>query len=462
MEDRKDFNPHDLLDRAVDSVLRGPIPDELPPDRVAQLAAVVRHAADQPHPISLIERIKNMKPRTKIAVAVAVLIALVGLTPWLVPGGGVALAFVDVAEALTDVQSARWKSTRVVKRPQGKVETVQEIGMFLAPSRERKETAIPGVPGGKTIAILDGRKAIFLNPMLKQATVLDVKMNIEGFPQEKGPFGMTFLGLRQTVVAAQSGDLGKAEPLGIEVIDGRRAVGFRMRYGHAETKIWADPKTSLPIRVEYLISGETEIHIVMTDFEIDPDLDESLFSLDVPEGYTVDKLQLDMPKNPLVFLAKTLGIAAELNGGVFPSALRGEQGLVNTLPRLGPEYLEKKYFKDYSGKKDPAAYAEYFMKKYGNDPAKMRKAAAEIRKATADLSMYTAGALAILNGLSPKQDWHYAGKDVKLNAPNRPIFWWKPPKKSGKYEVIYADLSVKEVGPEDVPKVPQSEGSPQQ
>jgi len=409
-----------------------------------------------------------MKLTTRIAVAAAVLVAAVGLMSWLVPGRGAALAFVNVAEALSNVQSARWKSTTVTKQPQAEPVTEHKIGMFLAPSRERIETAVPGVPGAKSIAILEGRKALFLNPMLKQATVVNVKINIEGFPREAGPWGRTFLDLRETAVAAQSGKLGEAKPLGTQVVDGRRAVGFRMQHDRAQTTIWADPKTSLPIRVEYAISGDTEIHTVMTDFEIDPDLDESLFSLEVPEGYTLlDTLRLDIPKTPLISLARTLGMAAELNDGVFPSALLGEQGHYRTLPRLGQAYIEKKYGKDFAAfVEKKVAKASAGMSQAEGDRSDLQKELADMRREALVIPATIASTHALLRNLSPKHDWHYAGKDVKLNTPNRPIFWMKDwlnrPTKGGKYEVIYADLSVKEVGPEDVPKVPASEGSPKQ
>ena len=42
MENREDFHHDDLLERAVDAVLRDPIPDAPPPDQVAQLVAIVR------------------------------------------------------------------------------------------------------------------------------------------------------------------------------------------------------------------------------------------------------------------------------------------------------------------------------------------------------------------------------------------------------------------------------------
>jgi hypothetical protein len=42
---------------------------------------------------------------------------------------------------------------------------------------------------------------------------------------------------------------------------------------------------------------------------------------------------------------------------------------------------------------------------------------------------------------------------VKLGTPNRPIFWYKPTG-AEKYRVVYADLSVKELTPEEVKKLP--------
>ena len=60
---------------------------------------------------------------------------------------------------------------------------------------------------------------------------------------------------------------------------------------------------------------------------------------------------------------------------------------------------------------------------------------------------------------APPDALHYAGKDVKLGTPNRPILWIER-KRDGRCMVIYADLSVKDVPAEEAPTVPQSEGSP--
>jgi outer membrane lipoprotein-sorting protein len=425
MENREEFHHDDLLERAVDAVLRDPMPGELPPDQVAQLVAAVRQAADKPYPITFIERIENMKLRTRIAVAAAVLVACVGLMSWLVPGSGTALAFGDVVEALNSVQSATWKTATEVKRPKNEAVAWSGTGMFLAPSHERIETTSGGK---KSIQIYDGKKdkAIILDQDAKTVTVI----NLKNLPSES-PYGRTFQGFRDLVASAQNGGAFKAERLDVNNIDGRPAQGFRIHLGAVEVKIWADPKTLLPIRVEETGGDATgsEVRIVMSDFQVGAHLDESLFSLDAPAGYTIQEtMQIDLSKKPAAYLADALKWAAEHNDGVFPAAIRGEEGLDGVMRRAGAE----------------------MAKKFANNKP-------EMTKLVTDMSMKLGGAFGFLFALPPDA-WHYAGKDVKLNAPNRPIFWYQL-KTDAKCTVIYADLSIKEVPAEEAPKAP-AKGNP--
>jgi outer membrane lipoprotein-sorting protein len=418
MNDRNDFNHDDLLDRAVQAVLRGPVPDEPSPAKLAELIAQVRHAADQPQPIRLIERIKNMKPMTRITVAATVLIAFAGLMSWLAPHGGTSTAFAAVAEALNAVQSATWKTETTVKGPDGMPITTSWKNMFLAPSHERLEIAADGgKPAGATI--IDGKKdkMITLLPDTKTAFVV----NFKNLPKQN-PMGRTFQGLRELVANAQSGKGGKVERLGEKTVDGRRAEGFHIQLGAIDVKLWADPRTLLPIRIEQTTS---ETRVVMTNFQTGMNLEPSLFSIDVPAGYTVpNTAQLDFSKKPINYVADALKIAAGYNGGVFPQELRGEHGIDGIVFR-GERELKKK------------------------NPAAQMKLAAIM-----ELSSKLGGAFGVLYSLRPENDWHYAGKDVKLGTPNRPIFWYKP-KKDGDYVVLYADLSVKEVAAKDVPNAPK-------
>ena len=60
-------------------------------------------------------------------------------------------------------------------------------------------------------------------------------------------------------------------------------------------------------------------------------------------------------------------------------------------------------------------------------------------------------------GLKPENDPHYVGSGVKLDTPACPILWYKPTG-ADKYRVIYADLSVKDMAPDDVKKLPEATG----
>jgi hypothetical protein len=49
------------------------------------------------------------------------------------------------------------------------------------------------------------------------------------------------------------------------------------------------------------------------------------------------------------------------------------------------------------------------------------------------------------------RDWSYTGAGVKFGDADTAIFWYQP-QGSDTYRVIYGDLSVKDIAPEDLPK----------
>jgi outer membrane lipoprotein-sorting protein len=427
MENPQDFHRDDLLKRAVEAVLRDPIPDDLPPERVAQLMAAVQQAADRPYPSSIIERIKHMKPRTRFAVAASVLVVFFGLTSWLLPGGGTALAFADVAEALNNVQSASWKATSVTTvKPPGVAEettvTTEARCTFLAPSRERTETTVAGQT--VSIYIVDGQKnkAISLMPASKTALVFNTK-NVR---PEDNPFGRTFQGLRELVAGAQSGEAGTVERLGGKTIDGRPAEGFRIERASMKIELWADRETQLPIRVESTIA-ELKTRTVMTDFQVNMPVDASLFAVDVPSDYTVQSTTDVDVSQGWGLVAQALKMAAELNDGEFPAGLTGEEGVVSIIQRGAKRLAEKGQ----------------------GSPEETLKLSMDVAKNVAAMVGFVAAA--------PPDALHYAGKDVKLGEPNRPILWFD--QKGGQRSMVfYADLTFKEVPTAETRNFPASEG----
>jgi hypothetical protein len=175
---------------------------------------------------------------------------------------------------LNDVGSATWKITSVIKSPGHGAETSAGTGMFLAPSHERMEKT---AGGRQEIDIWDRQKdkAIRLVPAAKTAVVLESARPFPG-----GAWGKTFPHLRHLIESGRSGAGGYGERLGTRTVDGRNAEGFRFRLGSAEITIWADEKMSVPVRVEKVASvGDEEVRTVMTDFQINKKLDESLFAL---------------------------------------------------------------------------------------------------------------------------------------------------------------------------------------
>ncbi len=80
---------------------------------------------------------------------------------------------------------------------------------------------------------------------------------------------------------------GTEEDLGVRQIEGRNARGFRsMSWSGNELTFWIDAETDLPVRLE-IVHTNVGRKIILSDFEFTADLDESLFSTAVPDGYTL-------------------------------------------------------------------------------------------------------------------------------------------------------------------------------
>lgn len=88
---------------------------------------------------------------------------------------------------------------------------------------------------------------------------------------------------------------GTEELLGEQEIDGKLATGFRVsqedQYFEYDITIWADPERGVPVIVEAnakpLDRSYPSIKWLMENFDLDVQLDEELFSLNLPAGYTL-------------------------------------------------------------------------------------------------------------------------------------------------------------------------------
>jgi outer membrane lipoprotein-sorting protein len=391
--------------------------------------------------------------------------------------------------------------------PDGKVVTKE------VPSATPKELKSEGVGG---IMILDYQtgKGLVLAPKMKTAQVMDMRKLMA----KRGPKPNMFEMIRQVVREGNSASGEKVETLGEKEVEGQKAVGFRIPIrGMGNMTLWADPQTALPIRIEYdkmeLADGK-RLRIMMNNFRFDIELDHALFSLTPPPSYSIQTLEIPMPTED--DLARTLRIVAEHNKGVFPKAIgynkEFTEGLYGSMfpdmKKIESEMwkirkkIEEKYGKSPEAEqatakalmllmvkgtfgKDSEAVEAAVMplfdkmaeekkeieKKYGKEEKspKAKKALEAIQakwmeeytKATMPftqkLMLKRQAGLTFYMALTPKNDPHYVGGGVKLGTPDRAIFWYKPTGAEN-YRVLYADLTFKELTPDEVKSLPEGVG----
>ena len=90
-------------------------------------------------------------------------------------------------------------------------------------------------------------------------------------------------------------------------------------------------------------------------------------------------------------------------------------------------------------------YQRKKMKEKGQEPTE--ESMLELQKTI--MKMSRGGMFA--QNLPAESNWHYAGMDVEFGDSEKAIFWYRP-EGSITYRVIYGDLSVKDVSPDNLPK----------
>jgi outer membrane lipoprotein-sorting protein len=288
--------------------------------------------------------------------------------------------------------------------------------LVLEPGRLRQE-----MPTGE-VRITDynaGRMTI-LTPAQKSAQLSDIPKQ-----QKSANF---FDHLRTTVRAAKDDAHSKRESLGEKQIDGRKTMGFRLKTPDHETTIWGDPKTGLPILVEMTLALLPNTKITMTDFEFDVELDEALFAVKAPDGYSV--VQVDVAATPIAEqdLIAALKMLSDHNQGRFPDTF--DNGTIAS------------FVTDWAARNNPVQPGSAQMNKL------------------AGLSVALNRGMAFAVALPAESKARYAGKGITRDDKTAPVFWYQPVGTSS-FRVIYADLSVKaqKAAPESPNAVPVNAGA---
>jgi outer membrane lipoprotein-sorting protein len=344
------------------------------------------------------ELMRRPIPRLLVGAA-CLLVAAVWL---LVPGRqSTAQAFNRMADAIVAAKTARFQMEVAIEgQPKQKFQAY-----YLAPGKFRQEI-------GEVVNISDfsAGKIVSLVASQKIATV----MNLERQSPEEATNSNYFERFRQLLSHERDADEDHFQRLPEKEIGGKQVIGFRWDSPTATFTLWGDPATGQPVLIESTWNGMPPTEVTMQDFEINVDLKESMFDLRPPKGYKVQSLNVDASKPKEQDLVHALQSFSDLADGQFP----------DTFDIIG---LTAQVSKLMAGK--------FTAKGQGPTDAEVRQ--------MMNVSMQIGRGSGFVLNLPPAADAHYAGKGVKLNTPDRPIFWYKP-EGAPQYRVIYADLLVKD------------------
>jgi hypothetical protein len=187
--------------------------------------------------------------------------------------------------------------------------------------------------------------------------------------------------------------------------------------------------------------------MVLSDFQFDVPLDESLFSLTPPEGYKMQEMNMDWSGGGEKDVIEILRRSADMDNGVFPESLLDQKLIMKITMKTTMKWsfemgkqaaiAAAKHAKERAEGKEPEKTVPPEM------PPEMQKEQSETSNLIGRMTTF----------LTENTGWKYAGKGVKLGDAQTPIFWYIP-KGSKQGRVIYGDLSVRDIAVDQLPHDP--------
>ncbi len=323
---------------------------------------------------------------------------------------GPKLTFAQVIEPILKAQTAAYD---IIFGPDdGRKPVVHDLVMG---SRIRRRVA-----GSRAVTIIDlkNRRVLFLNEANMEARY--GYREPKGMPSNRNfpkgiASGQNYLEeLKNTIIRLKDMPDFTIEKLGRKQLDGHEVVGFFASHPKLDITIWADVDTGLPVRIEHNVGT---MHVTCKNMKFDIPMEEEMFSMEVPAGYTVQKpITADLQPTEGNFIEGLRLIAEKLNYGRFP---------------------------------DDISY-ESLYRWMTSGPINSQFNAMSKEEAQA-ISLELIKFIGFTTFFPGEGKWTYQGKGVRLGETETPIFWYRP-EGSETYRVIYGDLHVENVDPEDLPE----------
>lgn len=336
------------------------------------------------------------------AAAVVALAVILGLS--LFTGDGAGKAYAKVVGQLHQAHTLTFSMvtrTGVASMPTVRIDMAyRDTGQFRSTSADGYVTVL------ETTAT--GVKGISLVPPTRSYVAFEIA-NASKDPA-KDPW-MTVEKLR-SLPAQASRALGRRE------IDGRTLDGFVAQEDDGTATVWIDPQTGQLVRAELEFAGTPDMNMILSDFQFDIPLDDSIFSVEPPKDYTPVQVSADAASVTEQDFIEFLRLWSNWTiDATFPPTVSGVE-----IAKVAVQMAREGKF---AGPYAPAYGAE-------RQPQVMYRGMVFVTQL-------------------PGGTWRYAGQNVRFGDPAVPVFWYQPAG-SAACRVIYADLHVATVTPESLPK----------
>ncbi len=257
---------------------------------------------------------------------------------------------------------------------------------------------------------IENARMLHLESGKKEARYFDMKGPLQFGTQEFLNF------IRTTIRQLQEQPQFAAETLGSKDIDGRTTVGYAAGDEKVKIEIWADTKTSRPVRIVMTMGPQV---VTLKNFQFDIPVDAALVSMDLPAGYTLQKAEVDLADaTEEDFVASLKVWAGVLRDGTFPEGITNDQ-YMKQIPLL-----------------------EGAVGRLNLSPQEAEKTGTSFVKGMMFISLFAA---------KGHEQWHYDGGGVKLGDATKAIFWYRP-KDAQNYRVVYGDLHTADLPADRLPQ----------
>lgn len=336
---------------------------------------------------------------TKIAASIVVVTAI---ALGLYFAGNPFAATVTFADVIRPVLNARTASLDIIIGSQDNQPVIHDDVMG---SRIRR--TVSGITGLDIIIDLEKQQLLTIDHSKKTATYV----GLSGLPDLQNYVEV----LKNTITRLQTKSDFHVEDRGIEQFDGKDYLVFIASCENDTITIWANPETALPVHIEH---KSPNMQIVCDNLRFDIEFDESLFSMEAPDGYQVqDAGGIDFSNPSEKAFIETLRIWAEIiEDGHFPDSINLED-----VVKIGPKFDQG------------------------------LKRANLTEEEQTEVAIRWGQGLVFIRFFKGQGQWHYAGQGIKLGDADTPIFWYQP-LESQTWRVIYGDLHVEDVAEENLPK----------